>query len=259
MGHAVLRFVSGVVGLAALVAAGAGCAAHQAGTSAAVELLPEIDIVELRDDATRALDENRVLKAQLDSVRTRLALLEQRATAAPRTMPVETAPRAPVAPTPSPVPPVATVPRLQAPATAAPARPALVTAVPADASARSGGWYQEGLDAFNARDYVRAEERFAQVLSADSLGAYAPNARYWVGECRYARGDVAGAAGMFAALLAGAESSKHDDAQLKLGMCQLKLGRTSEARSVFEEFLRRYPQSEYADRARGYLERLRIE
>jgi TolA-binding protein len=61
---------------------------------------------------------------------------------------------------------------------------------------------------------------------------------------------------LFRKVLAYASSNKCDDARLKLGLCCMKLGRRSEARSHFEALIRDYPSSEYAGRARTYLEQL---
>jgi len=216
-----------------------GCAAYRAGSSAA-ELLPEIDIIKLRDDATAALNAVQQVRREIDDLSRRLAALERSATAVP------------AAPAPEPV---------GGPPDQAEARPAPrdTVAEPRDEFGRmpTGALYQSGLEAFQQRGYERAGRLFAEVLTRDSAGPYAENARYWMGECRYAQSAFAEALELFRLVSAPPESAKDDDALLKQGLCLVRLERRSEARVAFETLLSRYPGSEFAERARDYLARVR--
>jgi TolA-binding protein len=51
-------------------------------------------------------------------------------------------------------------------------------------------------------------------------------------------------------------SNKSDDAQLKLGLCYMKLGDKQQARAEFDRLIASYPQSEYVSLAQNYIGRL---
>jgi tol-pal system protein YbgF len=217
---------------AALAAALAGCAALRMG-SAAEELLPEIDIIQLRTDVTAALDSMKVLRAEVERLRREMATPEKRCGQ----------PAQPVAaPAERPTPTTDTV------GPGSSTRPA-----PSVRGRGESELYDEGLARFRGRNYAAAAAAFTAVLSDYPTGAYAENARYWLGECRYALGAYADALADFRAVSGPPTSEKEDDALLKAGLCCLKLGREAEARELFEKLLREYPLSEYAERARGYL------
>jgi TolA-binding protein len=48
-------------------------------------------------------------------------------------------------------------------------------------------------------------------------------------------------------------TSKADDAQLKIGLSYLKMGQRGRAKAEFDKLIDRYPGSEYVPRARKYL------
>ena len=224
---------SACVCAAGLAATITGCAALRAG-SAAEDLLPEIDILQLRADAAAALDSVKALRAEIERLRREIAALEKRCSQAAE---------------------AAAAARREAPTPAATlAEAARVLQAPAAVSGRSESeLYDEGLARFRGRDYPAAAAAFSAVVSGHPTGAYAENARYWLGECRYAQGAYADALADFRAVSGPPTSEKEDDALLKAGLCCLKLGRQAEARESFEKLLREYPLSEYAEKARGYL------
>jgi tol-pal system protein YbgF len=113
--------------------------------------------------------------------------------------------------------------------------------------------YNNGLKAFNSRNYEQAIGLFNETLTKYPNGTYGDNCQYWIGEGYYAMGDFASAIGAFKKVFAYANSSKADDAQLKIGLCHLKLGQYGPAKLELQALIERYPGSEYVGKAKKYL------
>jgi tol-pal system protein YbgF len=113
--------------------------------------------------------------------------------------------------------------------------------------------YQSGLRTFNNRVYEKASAIFNDVLKQYPRGEYADNARYWIGESYYAQGDFASAIASFNHVFDFKNSSKADDAQFKIGLSYLKMGQSAMAKEELKKLVDRYPASEYLDRAKRYL------
>ena len=113
--------------------------------------------------------------------------------------------------------------------------------------------YQSALRTFNNRSYDKAIELFNDVLKEYPKGEYADNSRYWIGECYYAKGDFASGVASFTHVFDIKNSSKADDAQFKIGLSYLKMGQPAMAREELRKLIDRYPASEYIDRAKKYL------
>jgi tol-pal system protein YbgF len=113
--------------------------------------------------------------------------------------------------------------------------------------------YNNALKAFNARNYELALSNFSETIKKYPAGTYSDNCQYWVGECQYASGDYAAAINSFKKVFSYANSSKADDAQLKVGLSYLKLGQYGAAKTELKTLIDRYPASEYVERAKKYL------
>lgn len=113
--------------------------------------------------------------------------------------------------------------------------------------------YQNALRTFDKRAYDKANEMFADLLKKYPEGEYRDKAQYWIGECFYAKGDYANAIAAFNKVLKYTKSSKADDAQLKLGLSYLRMGKNDMAADEFKRLINRYPGSEYVPRAEKYL------
>ncbi len=113
--------------------------------------------------------------------------------------------------------------------------------------------YRHALRVFDKRDYEQARNLFAEQLKKFPKGEYASNAQYWIGECEYALGNHAKAVVAFTKTLEYDKTPKADDAQLKIGLSYLRMGKTSQAREELTRLINRYPNSEYAPRAQKYL------
>lgn len=113
--------------------------------------------------------------------------------------------------------------------------------------------YRQGLKIFDQREYEQAKKLFTEQLKKYPQGDYASNAQYWIGECDYALGNYAQAVVAFTKTMEYNKSAKADDAQLKLGLSYLRMGKTSQAQQELSTLIHRYPNSEYVPRARKYL------
>jgi tol-pal system protein YbgF len=117
--------------------------------------------------------------------------------------------------------------------------------------------YQNALRTFNGRNYDAALKLFSEVLRQYPQGAYADNCRYWSGECSFALRDFANAIASFKKVFDFKNSSKADEAQLKIGMSYMKMGQTALAKAELKTLIDRYPASEYVPRAKKYLSEIK--
>jgi tol-pal system protein YbgF len=117
--------------------------------------------------------------------------------------------------------------------------------------------YQNALRVFNARNYEKAAQLFSDIIKQFPTGTFVDNCWYWSGECSYARNDYAKAIANFNKVFDFKNSSKADDAQLKVGMCYMKMGQSALAKAEFKKLVERYPASEYVSRAQKYLSEIK--
>ncbi len=116
--------------------------------------------------------------------------------------------------------------------------------------------YQQALQIFNKRQYEEATALFNDLLKHYPNGQYAANAYYWIGECYYATSDFASAINAFNKVLTFKQSQKCDDAQNKIALSFLKMGQSVEAKAEFKKLIERYPASEFVPRAKQYLKEI---
>jgi tol-pal system protein YbgF len=180
---------------------------------------------------------------------------EAGAATAPATAPPQgvlgTLPRASV-PT-SPSPPVAAIPRSPSGGGSAPGGgPVLPEGTVKEQYGHAFALLQKGA-------YGESEAAFAEFLRRHPSDPLADNARYWLAESRYGRGDFVDAAdGFLAAYRANKQGPKAGDALLKLGMSLARLNKKQEACSTFNELKRTFPDANLTVRQRGADEERRI-
>jgi len=116
--------------------------------------------------------------------------------------------------------------------------------------------YQHALSLYYDRNYNAAIQEFEQLLSMDNKNSLADNCQYWIGESYYGLGNYQEAIIEFEKVFNYTDSNKYDDAQLKLGLCYMKLGDANKARAEFERLLTNYPDSEYITKAEELLSEL---
>jgi TolA-binding protein len=117
--------------------------------------------------------------------------------------------------------------------------------------------YQRALRSFNSKDYTNAIKQFKYLLEEDKKGTYADNCTYWIGECFYMIDDYAQAIGWFKKVSSYTDTEKADDAQFKIAKSFMKLGERSQSITEYENLLSLYPSSEYVGRGKEDLQKLK--
>ena len=104
--------------------------------------------------------------------------------------------------------------------------------------------YNSAFELLRQMNYPAAESAFGQYLDLFPDSNLAGNAKYWLGETHYVRGDYETAAVVFAeGYQSYPDSGKAPDNLLKLGMSLSNLGATEDACATFSELQRRYPNA----------------
>lgn len=112
--------------------------------------------------------------------------------------------------------------------------------------------YSRAQALLKAKRYQEAASAFIAQLQDFPNGRLAPNARYWLGECHYARGDYAGAMSEFRqGLWDYPNSNKAADYLLKISYCQSRLGDGPGAMNSLRQLLSAYPDSDSAKLVRS--------
>jgi len=120
--------------------------------------------------------------------------------------------------------------------------------------------YQAALELLKAGRYDEAEAAFESFLRERPGSELGDNARYWLGETRYAQRDFAGAEKTFAELVKGSpDARKVPDAMLKQGYCQYEQKRYDAARTTLNKVIKQYPDTSAAREARDRLKRMTAE
>jgi len=111
--------------------------------------------------------------------------------------------------------------------------------------------YDQAYTLYHQGRYLDAEAAFQRFVQAHGTTDLADNASYWIGECRYARGDLRGALAAFREAIARYPlGNKLPDALLKAGQSLEGLGDLDGARAAYDEIVRRFPESAVAAAAR---------
>lgn len=105
--------------------------------------------------------------------------------------------------------------------------------------------YQEALQAYRSKKYQDAIEKFNMLLSINPRHPLADNCQYWIGEAYYDLGNYHQALMAFEKVFTFPNSNKNDSAQLKIGLCYMKLNDTQRALQELQKFVSNYPSSEY--------------
>lgn len=256
-----------VFAVAALAAVLGGCAAPLNNLESDA-LLPEIDVVQVKENSDEALKiaqeaklELEVINTKLTEIDNKLILLEEEASSVSIAKIEELENRMALL--------VEAYKDLQAQISALEVLPQVKVNKAKPAGSRSATFsptassilptskeydtYSAALRVFNGRNYDKSLKMFQQTLEAYPQGTYADNCVYWSGECYYAMGDFASAIAAFEKVSSYPKTNKADDAQLKVGLCYLKMGQYGPAKTAFKTLIDRYPASEYVPRAKTYL------
>ena len=116
--------------------------------------------------------------------------------------------------------------------------------------------YIDGLSLYQNSDYNRALKVFEGLLDVDKSHDLADNSQYWLGEIFYGMKDYRRSIKEFEKVFKFKDSNKYDDSQYKLGLCYINIGNKSRAKDEFQKLLDSYPNSEYYQKSRQWLEKL---
>lgn len=115
--------------------------------------------------------------------------------------------------------------------------------------------YQKALGLLRVKNYSGAAKEFSGFLRFYPDSPLASNSQYWLGECYYGQRRFQEAIDEFERVFTFyASSSKVPASLLKIGYSHLELQQPSMARSVFQQLVRTYPQSQAAIKAHGRLQ-----
>ncbi len=104
--------------------------------------------------------------------------------------------------------------------------------------------YNYAFSLLRQAQYSEAEQALRVFVDQNPQDPLAGNAKYWLGETYYVRGDYQQSAVIFAeAYQQYPDNSKAPDNLLKLGMSLGALGNTADACGTFAELLKRYPNA----------------
>ena len=139
-------------------------------------------------------------------------------------------------------------PSSEAPAPAKAQQQASVPATPQSTKVLPAGTpkeqYQFALSLLRSAEYDKAESAFQEFVDSHPDDTLTPNARYWLGETYYVRGDYVRAADVFlAGYRQNPKSPKAPDSLLKLGMSLNALDKKKEACATFGKLSEDFPDA----------------
>lgn len=105
--------------------------------------------------------------------------------------------------------------------------------------------YEQAFSLLRNQDYAAAQARFQEFLERHPDDALAANAKYWLGETFYVRGNFEQAARVFAETYQDyPEGGKGPDSLLKLGMSLANTGDEDSACLTYTQLRSQYPEAE---------------
>tara|TARA_Y100001935_G_C17293946_1_gene505035 strand:- start:44 stop:1027 length:984 start_codon:yes stop_codon:yes gene_type:complete len=116
--------------------------------------------------------------------------------------------------------------------------------------------YSEYYRFYINEDYDSSIEGFKDLLLADKTHDLSENCQYWMGEAYFAKGEYDIALETFKRVFNFPNEKKEDDAQLKIGICYIKLGDNSKAKKELQNYIDQYPRGEFVSKAKSYLTQL---
>jgi tol-pal system protein YbgF len=260
-----------LTGIFAIITLMAGCAASHKQMGSADALLPEIDVVQVKEKSDEALKLAQEAKLDIEVLTTRLTELDSRVIALSEEIASISS---------------AKIEELET-------RLALLTEAYKDLltqvkqaetvalkRSRSGTFmdtgatfapssassllvspeyvmYQKGLKLYNARNFDQTILAFSELMQEFPLGKYRNDAHFWIAESYYALANYSSAVSFYQKVIETPSSSKADDAQYKIGLAYLKMGQQSLAKDALKMLVDRYPGSDYVQRAEKQLKTLK--
>jgi tol-pal system protein YbgF len=119
--------------------------------------------------------------------------------------------------------------------------------------------YARAFSLLEKRNYQEAGDGFSEFLKANPNDPLADNARYWLGETYYARGEYARSAEIFLdSYEKNKAGPKAPDTLLKLGLSLSGLDKKKEACASFRELSRAFPNAPESVKEKAGQERKRL-
>jgi len=103
--------------------------------------------------------------------------------------------------------------------------------------------YADALKLYNKKEYRKAISDFDRALELAPSGNKAGDCQFWAGESYYNLNDYANAIARFQKVFSYTASQKKDDAQVKIGRCYEKMGDPSQSMLEYKKFLTDFPNS----------------
>lgn len=198
-------------------------------------------IQELKARNLRLRQQAAVDKVEIDRLRQALAALETELEGT-RASRIERSRAEPVAPVVRTEPAIESTDLEPAPRRSPPTRPAPPAVGSATDQDALQALYDEGYTLFHQKQYDEAEARFRAFLASSGDSDLADNAHFWVGECRFARGDLRAALEAFTTVVDRyPRGNKVPDAMIKAGKTLESLGDREAARTTYLEVQSRFP------------------
>jgi tol-pal system protein YbgF len=116
--------------------------------------------------------------------------------------------------------------------------------------------YQQGIDLIRAKKIENAVQVLEALIADYPQSVEVCAAYYWLGECYYSRGEYSKAAERFEKSLQYEKNTKREAGLIMLGKTYLKMNQKEQAKVQFETLLESYPNGQFSDIARNYLQSL---
>ena len=116
--------------------------------------------------------------------------------------------------------------------------------------------YQEARQDYLNRHYREAIQKFEALLDIDTQNSLSDNCQYWIGECYYGLGNYQQAIIAFEKVFSFPQSNKDDAAQLKLGLCYMRLNDKKRAKAELQKLIDNYPTSEFVSIAKRLITKI---
>ena len=94
------------------------------------------------------------------------------------------------------------------------------------------------------------------MLNSNQQHELSENCQYWMGEAYFAKQQYDLALETFKQVFNFPGEKKEDDAQLKLGICYIKLRDNVKAKKELQNYIDQYPRGEFVSKAQSYLTQL---
>jgi len=119
--------------------------------------------------------------------------------------------------------------------------------------------YIKALEEYQDANYLNAIDLLYKIIDSEKGDDLEDNAYYWIAECYYSLKDYENAIKLFRYTLGYDGSEKQDDAQLKIGLSYQSKGDIENAVIEYQKLLNTYPKSEYFEKAKSTLNRIKNE